>query len=672
MGILDRILSWATERQRALREPTPGPPETGQIAPAPAPAASDAEADAWSLATAHRLIDEGNAAEDAGDLDRALLAYRTASAHAPLLGRAHLNIGNVRMAAGDLAGALAGFDAALRVQPHYPGAHFNKGNAYRIAGHFELALESYDRGIEQDPGFVDAHIARAALLDDMGRLDASAAGYEQALSLAPDLPEVRADYAQVLARLCRFSDALVQCRSVLAIAPGLAKARALEAGLLKDTGRFDDAMAAFSRAVSEAPESAEILSSMLFTMNYRAPRPDPLLLEHARHYGDLVRRQARPWTDWSNEPDPERRLRIGFVSGDLRSHPVAYFLEGMLVALREAKPKSLDLIAYSTRPAADATTERLQPLFDAWHNISEMRDAAAGELIRQDRIDILIDLAGHTGGHRLPLFAWKPAPVQATWLGYFATTGLREIDYILVDEACVPPGEEHDFVETPWRLPTTRLCFTEPRERALVGGLPALGGAGVVFGCFNHLAKMGDNVVETWSRILHAVPGSRLLLKSPPLAEEAARATTLARFSRHGVDAARIMTEGLSTRLGYLEAYRGVDIGLDPFPYPGGTTSAESLWMGVPFVTMRGARLLGRQGSGMLRCVGLDDWIADTEEDYIRIAVQKASDLQSLARLRAGLRSRALASPLFDSRLFARHFTEAMQAMWRQWCRSRN
>lgn len=672
MGLLDTLLGWATRRRDALNPRAPDRPAPIRP-PAPREAQPPAVADdpAQALATAHRLIDEGNAAEDAGDLDRAQRAYLTAAAHAPALGRAHVNIGNVRLARGDAAGALEAFESALRVQPIYPGAHFNAGNAYRLAGQPELALRAYDQALAQDPDFLQALVARAALLDDLDRLDASAADYALALDRGFDVPEVRADYAHVLARLCRFQDALAECRRVLAQAPTLAKAQGLEAAVLKETGQLDLSIASYERAISVHPESLELASGLLFTLNYRATRADASLVDRARRFGELARARATPWTTWNNDPAPERRLRVGFVSGDFRAHPVAYFLESVLRAIRAMSPRPLELLAYSTDPAADATTHRMRGLFDQWTDIAGLPDAMAGERIRADGVDILIDLSGHTGKSRLSLFAWKPAPVQATWLGYFATTGLREIDHVIVDPISLPPGEECEFVESAWRLPVTRLCFTEPAEDVPVSALPAAAGSGLTFGCFNHLAKIGDEVVSAWASILSSSPGSRLLLKSPPLGDPATREATIARFVRSGVDPAAIITEGLSTRRAYLEAYHRVDIGLDPFPYPGGTTSAESLWMGVPFVTLGGERLLARQGACLLHCLGLDDWIADNPEDYVRVALAKAADLQALAGLREGLRARALASPLFDADQFARHFCEALQGMWRQWCVSR-
>jgi predicted O-linked N-acetylglucosamine transferase (SPINDLY family) len=288
--------------------------------------------------------------------------------------------------------------------------------------------------------------------------------------------------------------------------------------------------------------------------------------------------------------------------------------------------------------------------------------------VREDAIDILVDLSGHTGGNRLRLFARKPAPVQVTWLGYVATTGLQAMDYILCDRYLAPVNESDHFVEKPWYLPNTRLCFTPPQDEIVVGALPALTKGRVTFGCFNNLTKMNDAVVALWAQVLHAVPGSRLFLKSKQLNDPSLQRATLSRFAARGVAADRLALEGASSRAGYLAAYNRVDIALDPFPFTGGTTSVEGLWMGVPLITKRGDRFVAHQGESILHNVGLPEWIATDNDAYVAIAVARAADLSSLAALRVKLRSRLLASPLCDAPLFARNLEAAFRGMWQAYC----
>jgi predicted O-linked N-acetylglucosamine transferase (SPINDLY family) len=257
--------------------------------------------------------------------------------------------------------------------------------------------------------------------------------------------------------------------------------------------------------------------------------------------------------------------------------------------------------------------------------------------------------------------------VQATWLGYFATTGVAEMDYIIGDPQVSPAGESNHFTETVWPLPEIYLCFTPPAMAVEVSGLPALSSGRPTFGCFNNLAKINDRVMAVWTRLINAVPGSRLLLKAKLLQDQTVRGTIRARFAAHGLDEDRLLIEPPSSRIDYLRAYHRIDIALDPFPYPGATTSCEALWMGVPVLTRRGDRFLSHAGETIARNAGLPDWIADDDDAYVTKAAGFASDLGHLAALRAQLRAQVLASPLFDAPRFARHFEAAMAGMWNRW-----
>jgi predicted O-linked N-acetylglucosamine transferase (SPINDLY family) len=283
-------------------------------------------------------------------------------------------------------------------------------------------------------------------------------------------------------------------------------------------------------------------------------------------------------------------------------------------------------------------------------------------------IDILIDLSGHTGDNRLPMFAWKPAPVQVTWLGYFATTGVAAIDYLIADPWTLPKSEESSFSETIWRVPETRLCFTPPAILLNVTPPPMLVNGHITFGCFNNLTKMNEQVVALWARILAAVPNSRLYLKARALGEVAVQQSVMKRFAEHGIDPQRLTLETYVPRANYLEAYNQIDIALDPFPYTGGTTTVEALWMGVPVLTLAGKQFLARQGVGLLMNAGLPEWVASDQDDYLSRAIAHASDMQRLASLRAGLRQQVLASPIFDASRFARYFEAALRGMWEKWC----
>lgn len=436
--------------------------------------------------------------------------------------------------------------------------------------------------------------------------------------------------------------------------------------VLKDLGRVEEAIPCYQKAIAIEPDNASVRSGLLFAQNYLSDQPGEVLLRDAREYGELASRQARSFTSWTSPTEKGKMLRVGLVSGDFCRHPAGYFVENVMAGISRRSPPNIELYGYASHFKEDDLTQRVRANCAGWKVLAGIADEQAAKMIHDDQIDILIDLSGHTAHHRLSMFAWRPAPVQLTWLGYFATTGLTQIDYLIADDWSLPESEEVNFVEKIWRLPGTRLCFTPPQDDVSVNELPALANGFVTFGCFNHLGKMNDAVVALWARVLHASPGSRLFLKSPPLAQAGVREAIVGRFDRHGIEAGRLTFEGISSRKVYLEASWRVDIALDPFPYPGGATSAESLWMGVPVLTMAGTRFLSRQGSGILNAVGLADWIAADEEDYVLRAGKHASDITALASLRKGLRTKALASPLFDADQFAAHFEAAMLEIWKR------
>ena len=367
-------------------------------------------------------------------------------------------------------------------------------------------------------------------------------------------------------------------------------------------------------------------------------------------------------------PIADRRLRIGLVSADLCFHPVGFFIEGVLRALTTRAGGNLEFFAYMNYFRTDPVSERIKAHCHQWREVFARSDEETARLIRSDEIDILIDLSGHTAKNRLPLFAWKPAPVQVSWLGYFDTTGVTAIDYLIADPWTLPESEEIYFTETIWRLPDTRLCFTPPDINVTIRPLPALTEQRITFGCFNSLHKMSDAVVALWARVLAAVPDSRLFLKARQLYQPAAREAVIEQFSRHGIPPVRLILEGPSIRANYLAAYNRVDIGLDPFPYTGGTTTAEALWMGVPVLTLSGQHFLPRQGVGLLMNAGLPEWVASDADDYVARAVSHAGNLERLAVLRSQLREQVLASPVFDAARFAMHFEAALRGMWEKWC----
>jgi predicted O-linked N-acetylglucosamine transferase (SPINDLY family) len=368
-----------------------------------------------------------------------------------------------------------------------------------------------------------------------------------------------------------------------------------------------------------------------------------------------------------NHPDPERRLRVGYVSPDFREHSVSAFLDPVIAGHDR---RWFEVFCYAEVVRPDDTTARFRGLSDGWCSTLGMTDGAVAGRIRDDGIDILVDLAGHTAGNRLRVFAERPAPVQVTWLGYPNTTGLSAMDYRLSDAVADPAGEADALhSETLVRLANGFLCFAPPADAPEVGETPALATGQVTFGSFNNLAKVTPDVVEAWADILNRIPNSRLVLKSRPLADEKTRERYLEMFGAHGVDPGRVeLCSWIASKSGHLGAYERLDIGLDPFPYNGTTTTCEALWMGVPVVTLGGDRHAGRVGASILARVGLAGLVAETKADYVEQAVALAGDLDRLSALRGGLRSRMEKSPLCDAGGFARDIEAAYREMWRRVC----
>ena len=583
---------------------------------------------------AARLLEEGMVLEQQVQTDEALQHYDRAILLMPELARAHFNRGNILLERGDAAGALDAYMKAAKYKPDSAAAHYNLGNAFAALSRHEAAATSYRQAIALKPDFADAHVALGGALEELGGLEA----------------------------------AIESCRQGLAISPDYAEAHYTLGRALSVLGRLDEAAASFYRALALKPDYADARDSLLFMHNYRGDQSAEIMLSEARLYGEMVARQARPYTAWNNSPDASRCLRVGFVSGDLRNHPIGYFAENVMAALASGFSDRVALFAYLTRDCEDKITERIKASCSGWCPVVGFADAQLAERIRADSIDILIDLSGHSADNRLPVFAWKPAPVQVSWLGYFATTGVAAVDYFVGDPWTLPASEEINFTEKVWRLPETRLCFTPPDVALAVSPLPALRDQHVTFGCFNNLSKMSESVVALWARVMNAVPGSCLFLKAGQFMEASVQQSVTARFAVHGIDAGRLILESYAPRAAYLAAYQRVDIALDPFPFPGGTTTVEALWMGVPVLTLAGERFLSRQGVGLLMNAGLSDWVASDPDDYVARALAHAGDLPRLSTLRGNLRAQVLASPIFDAPRFAKHFEIALRGMWQHWC----
>jgi predicted O-linked N-acetylglucosamine transferase (SPINDLY family) len=596
--------------------------------------------------------------------EEAEACYRRAVALKPDLVDGHYNLGNTLKCLERHAEASTCFRRALELRPGWERALNNLGVALYKMGRMEDAEASLERAIESNPDYVESYANLGLVQHERGQLDKACETYDKALRIRTRLPQILSNYGVTLHAMGRLFEAEQIYLKALASDPEFPDALSNLGTLLQDMGRFDEAIGCYRRILELSPTHLRVRSRLLFIYNYLGSYSAKQYVDEAGRYGELARSLVT--ISYAHElPETQpARLRVGLVSGDLRNHPVGYFLEGVLVALSS---KDVELYAYQSYYKTDELTSRIKPLFAAWRTIYDLGDSAAARVIRDDGIHVLIDMSGHTQHNRLPLFSWKPAPVQVSWLGYFATTGVAEIDYLIGDPYVTPAHETAHFAESIWTLPKSYWCFSVPACTLEVARLPATGVGYITFGCFNNLNKMNDAVVSAWARILYRVPGSRLYLKYTQLGDAKMRDITIARFAEHGICPERLILEGASSRAEYLACFNKVDIALDPFPYPGGTTTIEGLWMGVPFITKAGDRFLSHAGETIAHNAGLSDWIAEDEDEYVRMAVHHASDLSRLAELRAVLRDQVLKSPLFDASEFAGHFEQAMWGMWQRW-----
>ena len=595
------------------------------------------------------------------------------------------------------------------------------------------AAVSYRRAIGLDPGFIEARLNLAEALRALSRLEETRKAFFRALALAPAAAAGLAGLGTALLSLFRLDEAGRWCRRAIALAPleavahaGLIAAEtvavrplaALTAGrraiallpdvaglhlehgrslqaqdrirlaersylrataaapgephaynalaqLAKDQGRLDRAIGLFRAAIERAPDDAAFFSNLLFALCFsETVPPAEIFAEHRRfeaRFGAPLARRHRPH---ANARDPERRLKVAYLSPDFRRHPGGYFFEAFMAHHDHGR---FEVAGYSTSREVDAFTERLSPLADRWSVLADLDEDGMAERIRADGIDILVECTGHMAGNRMLVMARKPAPVQVSFPLYPNTTGLDAIDYRIMDPYFGPPGAEALHSEILVRLPDVHVCYTPGEDApAPPAELPSLRTGHLTFGCFNNYAKVRDPVVALWARILNALPGSRLVLKWYGMGEERPD-WVHERFARFGIAPERIRTLGFQKN--QYEAYLGIDLTLDPFPANGGTTSCDSLWMGVPVVTLAGETPFSRVGLCHLSNLGMEELVARSPGEYEAIVLSLARSPERLARLRRGLRQRMAASPLVDGRRYTRNLEAAYRTMWRRWCR---
>lgn len=604
-----------------------------------------------------------------GELGEAERCLRRAITVKPSFVVAYNNLANLLQATGRRPEAIACYERAIAIDAKMPELHNNLGNALKSQGKLDRAADCYRLALALRPKFAEAHSNLGSALKEQGKLEAAAAAYREALAIDPGFAESFNNLGNAIRDLGQWLDAEEAYRRALALKPDMVEALNNLGSLLKDGGNFAEAIASFRRALELNPDFATAHHNLVMSMQYDPDATAEAVLEEHRAFD---RKFAKPLgaevRPHDNTPDPERRLRIGYVSGDFARHPVGHFLTPVLPNHDRAQ---VEIFAYSDRMVDDDLSRELRGACDHWLRIVGIEDAALAERIRKDRIDILVDLSGHTADNRLLVFARKPAPVQASWAGYVGTTGLSAMDYLISDDRETPPGSDPFSVEKIVRLPDCYVCFAPPPYAPAVGPLPAATRGHVTFGCFNNLAKINRAVIALWAQLLKRLPDARLLLKTHQLSDPGMRRRYADWFAAEGIDPDRIELQGKSPHRQLLNEYNRVDVALDPFPYSGGLTTLESLWMGVPVVTLGGDRFSARHSVSHLTAAGLPELVADGPAPFLTLAAALASDLPRLEALRAGLRACVAASPLVDGPRFTRNLEAAYRAMWRDWCGTR-
>jgi protein O-GlcNAc transferase len=604
----------------------------------------------------------GNAFKDHGKLKEAVIAYERALSLQPNFSAAYNNLGSVLEKQGKLATAAAAYEQAISFRPDFVGAQNNLGKVLMEQGKFEAAEVAYGRALSLEPTFADSHNNLGILLEKQEKFAAAAVAFENALVLKPGMTGADNNLGRVLAAQGKLDEATAAFHRALAINPNDHEAHSDLGFVLMDQGYPDEGLASFERSIAIKPDFIGVHNNLLMGQHYSVRQSNSDLIDSARRFGAIFEKLPPPRV-FSNDRSSLRRLRVGYVSGDFHKHPVGFLLTRVLDA---HDPSVIDVFCYSNHHEVDDVTRRLQAATAHWRDIRGISDTDAAMMILQDEIDILVDLSGHTARNRLPLFAIRPAPVQVSWLGYFGTTGLPSMDYLLMDEAVLPRGEERWYTETIVRLPYGRFCYSPPEYAPEPVDPPSLDRDYVTFGSFNNIKKIGPEVIRLWAEVMRATPGSRLVLKWSSLEKENLRRRFTDAFAAAGVEAERLELRGFSPHPEMLAQYGEIDIALDSFPFGGGLTSCEALWMGVPVVTLPGDRPASRQTLGFLNLLGLDDLAAESPNDYVARATALAANPDRLTEIRRALRPRMTVSPLCDGAQFTPTLEAAYLEMWKR------
>ena len=554
------------------------------------------------------------------------------------------------------------YKKVLKINPNHFGSVFLLGSLYAQSNNFDRAKQLLYKAIQINPNFADAHNNLANVLKELKEPKKAIACYEKAIQINPNFADAHYNLGNTFKLLDEYKKAKSCYEKAIQINPNFADAYNNLGTVFRVLREFEKAITCYEKAIYLKPDHGYAHSSKLFSSLYFEKVDPKNYLSQAKKF----RSSLKPINDnllvkYQFKTKP-KKLRIGFVSGDFREHPVGFFL---LDILKNLKNENLELIAYSNLRKKDDLSIKLKSNFADWHEIERQDDLKTINQIRKDGIHILFDLSGHTAKNRLPIFINKPAPIQVSWAGYNGSTGIPEIDYLIGDPIVTPASENNYYTEKIFPLPNIWVCFSPPNFEVKLDELPVTKNRYITFGCFNNLSKINNKVISLWSRILKEIPKSKIFLKTKELNDSYLKERIINNFQKNDINLDSLILEGSSPRKELLDTYNKIDIALDPFPYSGNATSFEAIWMGVPVLTKKGSAFISHTTESINHNCGMSDWIADNENDYVKKAITFSTNLERLSEINKNLRQIALKSPLFNSSLFAKQLNSALWKMWK-------
>jgi protein O-GlcNAc transferase len=564
----------------------------------------------------------------------------------------------------DYASARSCLETAIKIKPDFFEARVNLSEACRLLGDDDSAILHLLYALKLKPDFGAGNNTLGILLQKKGDYKGAVAAFKMGIEYKPDFPEAYYNLGNCLRDIEELDQAIACFKMASQLKPPFIEALTNLGEALQITGRIDDAAQCFKTVIDTSPSCATAFSNYLLTLNYIPDFGPKQLYERHRRFGAAFERPENTAWTFTNDRSMQRALRIGYVSADFRNHPVSRFL---LPIFTNHDKNGFEIFSYSGVRASDDKTRLFNRLSDHWTDVFAMSDPDLVQKIREDKIDILVDLSGHSAGNRLPVFAQKPAPLQLTYLGYPNTSGLSVIDFRITDGICDPSGEPVAHSENLVRLSPCFCCYAPPQESPVTSPLPFGQNHAVTFGSTHTLARLNDELLDLWADLLSRIPSSRLLLMRTTL-KSSSLDRLYKRFESHDIDKNRLIIRNTVPAEGHLAVYRDMDIFLDSFPWSGHTTACEALWMGVPVVTVRGNRHAGRMVASVLDCLDMKECIAKTKEEYLSVAQGISSDIDRLDILRATLRDRMVKSPLCDGTTFTANLEDVFRKMWREYC----